>query len=80
MDRVKLLHVLLVLSTFTLSFKVTLNKMNRAELANFYALYGQGQTVLYASWMVEYICWYSNLTGTNNRSKGSRGNFNCREC
>ncbi|WP_426729298.1 hypothetical protein [Enterobacter cloacae complex sp. 357B1] len=64
---------------FTLSFKVTLNKMNRAELANFYALYGQGkETVLYASWMVEYIQRYSNITSTGNSSKGSGGNIHCR--
>jgi hypothetical protein len=62
---------------FTLSFKVTLNKMNRAELANFYALYGQGKPFsMPLGWW--YIQRYSNITSTGNSSKGSGGNIHCR--
>ncbi|MES3530077.1 hypothetical protein [Enterobacter hormaechei] len=43
---------------FTLSFKVTLNKMNRAELANFYALYGQGRPFDIS------LGWWSDYNGT----------------
>ncbi|HCA3847275.1 TPA: hypothetical protein MPJ73_004148 [Enterobacter hormaechei] len=43
---------------FTLSFKVTLNKMNRAELANFYALYGQGRPFDMS------LGWWSQYSGT----------------
>lgn len=43
---------------FTLSFKVTLNKMNRTELANFYALYGQGRPFDIS------LGWWSDYNGT----------------